>query len=365
VARARRTTGPGRVNLIGDHTDYNLGVALPMAIGMGVTAEFEPSAGSTLQASSAAFPDRPAVIDIQSGGPSAVASFEPAWARPVAAMAALVRPWPGSVHIESDLPIGAGLSSSAALCVALADAFGAQGSAVELAQLCQEAERLAGSPVGAMDPLVCAGARAGHAMLIDFATMTTRQIPLPVEAEVVIVDSGQARTVAGSAYAERVAECRAAAAMVGPLGAADESEVRSIAEPLLRRRALHVVTECRRVRAFAGALVDGRLAEAGRLMTESHRSLSDDFEVSTREMDELVGWLDSHVGVYGARLTGAGFGGCAVVLARPGGLDPASLPTRAWRVEAVDGVLAARGSRPVAPFATPTVADPGEDGDAG
>jgi galactokinase len=337
----RRTTGPGRVNLIGDHTDYNLGVALPMAIGLGVTVEFAPSGDSTLEVSSAAFPDRTATIGVGAESPP-VAAFEPAWARLVAAMAELLEPGPGLVHIESDLPIGAGLSSSAALAVALADIFGYDGSATDLARLCQEAERRAGSPVGTMDPMVCSAGRAGRALLIDFAAMTTRQVPLPVDAEVVVVDSGRARIVAGSAYEERVAQCRAAAALVGPLGAASERDVGSIADPLLRRRARHVVSECTRVHAFAGALNRGTLAEAGGLMAESHRSLSDDFEVSTPEMDGLVEWLGSLAGVYGARMTGAGFGGCVVVLARPAALDPESLPMRAWRVEAVDGVLAAR-----------------------
>ncbi len=303
---------------------------------------------------SAAFPGERAVLDLGADD-LPIASLRPAWVRPVAAMVALVRPGPGILHIRSDLPMGSGLSSSAALCVALADVFGADafgehGTPVDVARLCQEAERRAGSPVGAMDPLVCAGGRAGHALLIDFMTMTAQQVAVPADAEVIVVDSSRPRSVAGSAYAERVAECRAAAALVGrPLGAVDDRAVDSIAEPRLRRRARHVVSECRRVHAFAAALAADELAEAGRLMDESHRSLSGDFAVSTPEMDRLVEQLASLDGVFGARMTGAGFGGCVVLLARPGAVDPGSLPTPAWRVEAVDGVLAARRAGPVSP----------------
>jgi galactokinase len=175
--------------------------------------------------------------------------------------------------------------------------------------------------------------------------MSTRQIRLPPDLEIVVVDSGRTRTVQGSAYAERVAECRDAAVVVGPLGVADERSIEHLDDPLLRRRARHVVTECGRVREVAAALEADACEEAGRLLGESHLSLSGDFEVSTPEMDQLVAQLASFDGVFGARMTGAGFGGCAVVLCRPGALDRADLPVNWWRVEAVDGTLEARAER--------------------
>ena len=157
-----------------------------------------------------------------------------------------------------------------------------------------------------------------------------------------------------------MAECHEAAAIIGPLGAADAGSIDTLADPVLRRRARHVITECRRVRDFVAAVERGALDEAGSLLTESHHSLAVDFEVSTPRLDALVSRLASLDGVLGARLTGAGFGGCVVVLARSGALDPGAMATRAWRVEAVDGTLAAaeRGvPRPVT--ARPGTAEPG------
>jgi galactokinase len=331
------------VNLIGDHTDYNLGVALPMAIGLGVTVVFRPADRPHITVTSAAFGDAVVIpLDI-SAGEEVVGTLEPPWARLVGAMVALARPDAGgTVHIESTLPMGSGLSSSAALCVALAEVFGVTGAPSVVARLCQEAERRSGVPVGAMDPLVCAGGRRGHALLIDFATLTFRQVPVPADAEVIVVDSGLHRTVSSSQYAARVAECEAAAAIIGPLGSAGEVDLVGLRDPLLRRRARHVVSECHRVHECAAVLAAGDLVAAGALMTESHRSLAGDFEVSTDALDTLVEELSARPGVFGARMTGAGFGGCVVALSRPRAIDPDALTTPAWRVKASDGTVAMR-----------------------
>ena len=338
-----RATGPGRVNLIGDHTDYNLGLALPMAIGLGVTVEYRPSEDDVIVVTSAAFEDQIVLPLDLSPGEDAIAMLDPPWSRLVGAMMALARPESGgTLHIEATLPMGSGLSSSAALSVALAEVFGLTGDPTVIARLCQEAERRSGVPVGAMDPLVCAGGRRGHAMLIDFSTQDSEYVPLPADAEIVVVDSGQRRTLSSSHYAARVAECEAASAIIGPLGLAGDSDLLGLRDPLLRRRARHVVSECRRVGECAAAFRADDLVGSGNVMNESHRSLADQFDVSTAALDELVEHLATRPGVFGARMTGAGFGGCAVALCRPGAVVPESLATPAWKVEADDGTVARR-----------------------
>ncbi len=329
-AVGRRAFAPGRVNLIGDHTDYNAGLALPMAIQLGVEVEYHPDDRAVLVVESDLDPS-PAAIPL-SGPPGPLAP----WSRLAAAVLDQVRPAVGGrVVVRSDLPVGGGLSSSAAFSVALALALGATGDPLTLARLCQRAERAVGVPVGLMDPLVVMAARSRRALLVDFDTLRTEQVPVPEGAVVTVVDSGTARRLDATAYATRRAECEAAAGFVGrPLGRASPADAERVADPLLRRRARHVTTETARVRAFARALERVDLVEAGRLMTESHRSLADDFEVSTAALDELVERLCSTPGVYGARLTGAGFGGCVVALSaapleRGGG--------RAWEVRASAG----------------------------
>ncbi|MEX2293614.1 MAG: galactokinase [Acidimicrobiales bacterium] len=327
----RRVFAPGRVNLIGEHTDYSGGLVLPMAIQLGTTVEFEPG-GDIVHLVSADEP-LPAVTPIEVAD---VAADEPAWARLVAAVVAEVGPSVGGQgSVSTTLPIGAGLSSSASLEVAVALALGFEGSALELALLCQRAERRAwGVPCGIMDQLASAAGAAGHALLIDCTTNSAIPVAIPEEADILAVHSGQTRTLAGSAYADRRAACEQAAAIIGPLRDASPADLARIDDPVVRSRARHVVNESARTLAFVEALHGGELESAGRLMTESHASLRDDFEVSTPILDALVDRLAQTSGVLGVRLTGAGFGGCVVVLCERGAV------TEGWRLMPSDGANA-------------------------
>jgi galactokinase len=334
-----RAHSPGRVNLIGDHTDYNDGVALPMALNLGTTVTFTPGEGRRLVLRSSQDPE-PADVDIHTSlDPAVLETLEPRWARYVAAVASVVRPTSGGRGtVDTTLPVGAGLSSSAALEVALALVFGHDADPVSLARTCQRAEQAAtGVPTGIMDQLVVSAAQENCALLIDFADLSMQPVELPAGVDVVVVHSGESRALAHSAYAQRRAECEAAAHRLGPLGRMDPGVKVAIPDPVLRRRARHVVTECERVRSFVAALGAGDLAAAGRLMTASHHSLAQDFEVSTPGLDSLVQRLVGLPGVYGARLTGAGFGGCVVALTEPTALDLELLGTPAWRVRASAG----------------------------
>lgn len=314
-----RAFAPGRVNLIGDHTDHTGGLALPMAVHLGTTVELER--GGRLVELVSADEAEPAVVPLDVSDPAAL---RPGWARYVAGVVAEVRPAEGGTGtVATTLPLGAGMSSSAALEVAVALALGFRGSPLDLALACQRAERRAwGVPTGVMDQLASAAGRAGSALLIDFTSLAVTPVPLPAGVDVVVADSGEHRSVAASAYEERRRQCQAAAALVGPLRSASPDAVLAIDDPVLRRRARHVVTENARVLAFVRCLRAGDLAGAGRLMTESHASLRNDFEVSTPALDRLVEALLAVDGVLGARLTGAGFGGCVVALARTGTRTP-------------------------------------------
>jgi galactokinase len=176
---------------------------------------------------------------------------------------------------------------------------------------------------------------AGHALRIDCTTLQVEPVPLPDDVEVVVVDSGQRRELATSAYAERAGACRAAEARIGPLRAASLADLTSLSDAVVRRRARHVLTENRRVDELASALRTGDRPSMAAAMAASHRSLRDDFEVSTSVLDELVEDLQRVPGVIGARLTGAGFGGCVVALVEPGTALPGGVTT--WRVTASDG----------------------------
>ena len=320
---------PGRVNLIGEYTDLGGGLVLPMAIDLATTVTGTPG-GDAVVLRSAAEPE-PAIVPLDVSDPAAV---EPGWARYVAGVVAEVRPAVGfEGEVTSTVPLGAGLSSSAALEVAVALALGFDASPVALAERCQRAEqRASGVPCGIMDQLASAAGVDGHALLIDTHRRTVRPLRVPRGLEVRVVHSGEDRELAGSAYADRKAELAAAEAIVGPLRLVeDPAALAPIDDEVVRRRARHVVTENARVRAAVAALLDGDVDALGRLLDESHRSLRDDLEVSTAGLDQLVAGLAATPGVHGARLTGAGFGGCAVALCEPGALDIG------WRVRPAAG----------------------------
>jgi galactokinase len=313
-----RAFAPGRVNLIGDHTDYTGGLALPMAIDLGTTVAGGPTTDRavTLRSADEA---RAVVVPLDVEDPSLVV---PEWGRYVAGVVHELRPDRGFAgDVTTTIPIGSGLSSSAALELAVALALGFDGTPEALAALGQRAEQLAsGVPCGRMDQLASASGIEGHALLMDFTAGTVEPVPLPDDVAVVVVHSGEPRTLVGSPYAERRAACEEAAAAIGPLRRADLAAVATIDDPVVRRRARHVVTENARVLAFVDALGNGDVSRAGRLMVESHRSLRDDFAVSTPALDTLVDRLVAAPGVHGARLTGAGFGGCVVALTAPDAL---------------------------------------------
>jgi galactokinase len=324
---------PGRVNLIGDHTDYTGGFVLPMAIDRHTEIELERGV-PWIELLSADEED-PAIVFLDE--PVNPATVQPAWAKYVAGVAAVMRAEVGGRgFVRTTIPIGAGLSSSAALEVATALALGFEGAPIDVALLCQQAEQTAsGVPCGIMDQLASAAGVADHALLIDCRSLTWEPIRLPEGAEVVVVDSGQRRTLMTSFYGVRRAQCEEAETLIGPLRDASLDDVAQIAHDDLRRRARHVVTENSRVIAFAGALRGGDLLGAGALMAESHASLRDDFDVSTGVLDELVDQLLDTPGVHGARLTGGGFGGCAIALAEADA--PIEAGAAVWRVRAAAG----------------------------
>ncbi|AUX27648.1 galactokinase [Sorangium cellulosum] len=321
------TDAPGRVNLIGEHTDYNGGYVLPTAIPQRTRVEAAPRSDGVV-----------AVVTANVGGGTR-ASFRVgeearrgAWLDYVQGIVtrfrALGAPLSGfDARIESTVPLGSGLSSSASLLVALARALRAMLAVpvddVGIARLAHAAEHdFVGAPVGMMDPMAASLADERTALFLDTRTLAFERIPLPTEAELLVVDSRVAHNHASGDYRTRRAECERAAAALGvsalrDVDAAAERRIGSLPAPL-DRRARHVVTENARVLAAVEALRSGDMDRLGRLFDESHRSMRDDFEVSVPAVDALVASAQAQPDVYGARLTGGGFGGSIVALVKRG-----------------------------------------------
>ncbi len=328
--------GPGRVNLIGEHTDYNDGFVLPAAIDRAAYVAAAPRDDRRLRAWANHY-GAEVTLELDRAAPGVAED----WAVYVLGMAAMIE---GEGHrlsgadlvIDGDVPGGAGLSSSAALENAVGAALvaldGLDLSPLRIAQLGQQTEhQYAGVKTGIMDQMISALGQAQHALLIDCRSYEFRPIPMPPDVRIVVCDSKVSRELAGSAYNERRAQCEEAVRLLQPMlpGIKALRDVspeqldthRDLLPPLVYRRALHVVTENARTLEAAERLQDGDLERFGVLMNESHRSLRDDYEVSSPQLDTLVRAAQAVPGVYGARLTGAGFGGCTVALTRPDAVE--------------------------------------------
>ncbi|MDH3680615.1 MAG: galactokinase [Acidimicrobiia bacterium] len=315
--RTRRAFAPGRVNLIGEHTDYTGGLVLPVALELGITVEVTTGGGRIVGVSAG---HQSAELPALAGG-SDLAAVEPAWIRFLVAAARRIGVVDGfTATVSSDLPVGGtGLSSSSALTCAAVLAMGAEGTVIELARLARLAEIDAtGVEIGIMDQAVSMGGVADHALLIDCRTLDITPVPVPSSIEVLVVHTGQSRDLAGSAYRRRLDECRRIEQAIGPLRDAGQDAIAELDDPVLARRARHVITENERVRRMIDALAAADGPAAGKVLLEGHRSLRTDYEVSTPIVDDLVATVAGTTGVYGARLTGGGFGGSLVALCEPG-----------------------------------------------
>jgi galactokinase len=313
---ARLWCAPGRVNLLGDHTDYQAGLCLPIAIDREVDVAYRPRDDARVTVRSL---DLGGTVEVDAAGTDDPDRVLPAWGRVVAGVVRVLatrgRPPVGiDAAVASTVPAGSGLSSSAAFEVALAGALGeAAGwplAGLDLALAAQEAEHLGtGVPCGIMDQLASVAGRSDHALLLDCRSLEAEAIALPEALGIVVVHSGLPRALESSAYAQRRAACEAAAARLHVATLRDATPAQVADDPIAR----HVVSENDRVTRFVVALRRHDLAALGHLALESHRSLADDFAVSTPELDLLVK-LAVECGAFGARLTGAGFGGCIVAL---------------------------------------------------
>jgi galactokinase len=324
---------PGRVNLIGEHTDYNDGFVLPIALQQRTVAAVAISGSGRTRVRSMQWPDDVVTFATSNVAPGDVDG----WGSYVAGVAWALR---SSGHplrdldlvIDSDVPPGAGLSSSAAIECAVASAWtelvGLTLAPTELAQICQQAENdYVGAPTGVMDQMASMHGRAGHAVFLDTRSLAVEHVPFDLAARglsLLVVDTKALHRHADGAYADRRRACEEAARMlsVPALRAASLSDLDTLPADLLPR-ARHVVTENSRVLDVVALLRSGAdPREIGTLLTASHESLRDDFEVTVPEVDIAVDAL-LEAGAHGARITGGGFGGCVIALVESGDADAA------------------------------------------
>jgi galactokinase len=317
-----RSAAPGRVNLIGDHTDYNGGFVLPASIPRQTRVELARQYGRRVKVWSSSFASS-GVLEYELGDETPDSS----WVDYIKGMTSVLRAVGidegFALRIDSDVPVGAGLSSSAALEIAvgraLRQAFSLPLDDLALAIAARRAEtEFVGAPVGIMDQMACSLASVDTALFLDTRSLEMARVPLPESASLIVIDSGLAHRHAGGGYVTRRQECEEAAALLGvrelrdvPAGLALDGRL----PVTLVKRVRHVISENARVHQAVAALRSGDLGRAGKLFVESHRSLRDDFEVSVPDVDCLVDAALRAPGVYGARLTGGGFGGAIVALA--------------------------------------------------
>ena len=324
---------PGRVNLIGEHTDYNDGFVLPLALEREVRVLSAPRGAGLLRLASAQTPGPPVEVVLDGLAPGAVEG----WAAYVAGTAWALQGHGvdlvgADVLVDGDVPRGAGLSSSAALECASAGALlalaGAELPLVEVALLAQRAENdFVGMPCGVMDQFASTHGRAGALLLLDTRSLEARTIPFDLAAEglrLVVIDTRAPHRLVDGEYAARRASCEQAAVLLGVPALRDVDDLGSamsrLDDDVLQRRVRHVVTENARVLDVVALLESGDVRAIGPLLTASHESLRDDYEVSCPELDVAVEAALS-AGAHGARMTGGGFGGSAIALVEASGVD--------------------------------------------
>jgi galactokinase len=321
-------SAPGRVNLIGEHTDYNGGFVLPTAIPQRTTVALTPRRDKAVHIASASMGEQPGIREYFIGMETPHHDWVDYIQGVTWALHTANHPLHGfDAWISSDVPLGSGLSSSAALEVALIramrSAFKLQLDDVQLARLGQVAENdFVGAHVGIMDQMAASLADEHTALFLDTRSMAYQRVPIPADLDLVVLNSGVAHDLASGDYNTRRAECELACELLGvrllrDLGIADLPRVNALPEPL-NRRARHVITENQRVLDAVAALRAGDLAHLGQLFYASHTSMRDDYQVSVPEIDLIVALARRKPDIYGARLTGGGFGGAVVMLARKG-----------------------------------------------